>query len=245
MTRILLISIVAALAAAGPAVAAPFKGVVVAKQRGVLLVAGSQGTVHAVAGAARVGTRVAVAGTRVRTIGRAHRAVVRGVVVRRSARVTFLSAAGRMLAVHSARRLAAAGTTPASPQPGDVVKSEIEIEDDGDLAEQATQNIGHTGQVSVTATVSAVAAGSVTLSVNGRTLTIPLPAGLTLPSTLVGTQVQLNVSFAGGQPSAQPPGADDDDDQGDDENDDNDSGSSGSGSGGHGDHGSDDGGGDD
>jgi hypothetical protein len=60
----------------------------------------------------------------------------------------------------------------------------------------------------------------VTLSVNGQSLTVDLPAGLTLPSSVVGQTVSLNVAL------------DDKDDQGDDDH-------SGHGGGG------DDGGGDD
>ena len=39
-----------------------------------------------------------------------------------------------------------------------------------------------------------------TLVVNGQSLIVPLPSGLTLPATLIGQQVTLRLSFAGGQP---------------------------------------------
>jgi hypothetical protein len=45
--------------------------------------------------------------------------------------------------------------------------------------------------------VKAVAAGSVTLDVQGQTLTVPLPAGLTLPASIVGQTVSVQLSLGG------------------------------------------------
>ena len=72
--------------------------------------------------------------------------------------------------------------------------------------------------------IAAVAAGSVTLNVQGQTLTVSLPAGLTLPALLIGQTVTVNLSLAGGDNQG-------DDDQGDDDNGDN-SGDNGGGGGG-------------
>ena len=211
-----LLAAVAALGVAGPATAGTFKGTVVAKQRSTLLVAGANGAVRAIGGSARIGARVVVSGARLRAIGRAHRAIVRGVVVRRSAGVSFLSAANHVLVVHTARRLASASdTTPTTPQPGAVVQTNVAIADEGDLEEQDEHQVGRAGNVQVQATVASVAAGSVTLTVNGQQLTINLPAGLTLPATVVGTQVTLNVSFAGGAATAAQNGQHEDDDEAD------------------------------
>jgi hypothetical protein len=214
----LLLTVAAALGVAGPAAAGAFKGTVVGKQRGTLLVAASNGVVRAVGGSARIGARVAVSGTRVRAIGRAHRAIVRGVVVRRSAGVTFLSAASHVLVVHTARRLASTADT-TTPQPGAVVQTNVAIDDQGDLEEQDEHQVGQAGNVQVQATVASVAAGSVTLTVNGQQLTINLPAGLTLPASIVGSQVTLNVSFAGGQATAEADDQNGNDDENDDEGD--------------------------
>ncbi len=60
--------------------------------------------------------------------------------------------------------------------------------------------------IAVQATISAVGAGTVTLNVQGQTLTVPLPGGLTLPAALVGQTVTINLSLAP-----------DDNDQGDDD----------------------------
>lgn len=219
MKRILLVSIVAALAAAGPAVASPFKGVVVGKTRAGVLVAGSNGVVRSVNAHARIGARVAVSGSSLHVFGTARRAAIRGVVVRHTSRMTVLSAARGLIVVRSGRHLADA-TPPATPtttstttqtQPGDVVKTDVTIGAQGELDEQDSEDLGQTGQVQVQAVVASVGAGTVTLTVNGQTLTLPLPAGLTLPDSAVGTQVTLTLSFAGGQTTAS-------EDQGDDDN---------------------------
>ena len=223
MKRVLL-AVVAVLVVlmAGSAVAArsagSVRGVVVGHQRGVLLVASSRGLVRAVSGRARVGERVLVRGGRlVGEVGRAQRAVVHGVVVRRSARVTFLSASGHLLVVHTHRTVASASGSGLAP--GTVVQQTVSFDDQGNLDDQGEDDLGQTGQTQIQAQIAAVGSGTITLTVNGQPLVIPLPAGLTLPSSLVGTTVTLNISFAGGQATAE-------DDQGDqnDQGDDNDQG---------------------
>jgi len=67
----------------------------------------------------------------------------------------------------------------------------------------------------VQATISAVGVGTVTLNVQGQTLTVNLPAGLTLPASLVGQTVTISLSL--------------DDNQGDDQNGDSSGDSSGGG----------------
>jgi hypothetical protein len=201
----------------------------------MLLVAAPNGTVRAVhtSSRARVGALVLLSEDRLAVVGHARRAFVRGVFVRRAHGFDFLAAGGRMLALK--------GAAPASVQPGDVITSKVEVENENELAEDEVNEIGEIGQVRVVGVVASVAAGSVTLTVNGQTLTIPLPAGVTVPATAVGTQVQVNVSFAGAA-QAQPANDDDDNDQGGDD----DHGDHHGDDGGHGDHGGggDDGGGD-
>jgi hypothetical protein len=193
----------------------------------MLLVAAPNGTVRAVhtSSRARVGALVLLSEDRLAVVGHAKRAFVRGVFVRRAHGFDFLAAAGRMFALK--------GAAPASVQPGDVITSKVEVENENDLAEDEVNEIGRIGQVRVVGVVASVAAGSVTLTVNGQTLTIPLPAGVIVPATAVGTQVRVNVSFAGAAQAQ--PAHDDDNDQGDDDHGDH-----------HGDHGGggDDGGGD-
>jgi hypothetical protein len=269
MKRVLLSFLAVGLICSYPVVAgASNASFVVAKQRGVALVASSTGVVHAVRSNARVGSRVVVTGSRVAVVGRARSAVVRGVLVRRSGGVTFVSAARHILVLRAGRRTFATGPTgptgttgqtgptgttgqtgptgttgptgPTSPigptgstgatgapQPGDIVQTQVKIDDQGDLNEQSSQDLGaSTGTVPVDGTVSAVGPGTVTLTIQGKPLTIQLPAGLTLPSSVVGTTVQLQLSFAGGSLSASTSGhnADNGDDEGDNNNGDNNNG---------------------
>jgi hypothetical protein len=149
--------------------------------------------------------------------GRAQRALIHGVVVRRSARLTFLSAGGHLLVVHARRTVASAAG--GGPPPGTVVQQTVSFDDQGNLDDQGEDDLGQTGQTQIQAQISAVGPGTVTVTVNGQPLVIQLPAGLTLPSSLVGTTVTLSVSFADGQATAE-------DDQGDqnDQGDDNDQG---------------------
>lgn len=206
--------VLAASASASTSVASP-RGVVVARQQGLLLVALPAGTIRTVSGHAAIGSRVLVRGSRiVATVGRAHTALIRGVVVRRSGRLTFLSAGRHLLVVHTAgRRLASARDT--APPPGTVVQQTVSIDSQGNLDDQGEQQLGQSDQIQIQAQVGAVAPGTVTLIVNGQQLTIPLPAGLTLPNSLVGTQVSLNVSFANGQTTADDEGDNEDGQQGD------------------------------
>jgi hypothetical protein len=225
MKRLLLpVAAAMVLFVAGSAVAArsagSLRGVVVGHQHGVLLVASSRGLVRAVAGRAEVGERVLVRGGRLAAVaGRAQRALIHGVVVRRNGRLTFLSAGGHLLVVHARRTVASTGGS--GPVPGTVVQQTVSF-DQGSLDDQGEQDLGQTGQTQIQAQVAAVGQGSITLTVNGQPLVIQLPAGLTLPGSLVGTTVTLNVSFAGGQATAE-------NDQGDqnDQGDDNDQGDQG------------------
>jgi hypothetical protein len=202
---------VLALAAAGAAFwpaaggAATFKGIVVAKQHGTLLVTSPSGAVRAVSGRAAVGSRVAVSGRAVTVVGHARTALVRGIVVRRIGTTMFLSSNRHLLAIHNARRLAGTATSTTTPQPGAVVEAQVSV-DNGDLVEQDEQEVGqaNSSSIQVQATVSAVGVGTVTLNVQGQTLTVNLPGGLTLPASLVGQTVTISLSL--------------DDNQGDDQN---------------------------
>jgi len=213
---------VLALAAAGAAFwpaaggAATFKGIVVAKQHGTLLVTSPSGVVRAVSGRAAVGSRVAVSGRTVTVVGRARTTLVRGIVVRRIGTTMFLSSNRHLLAIHNARRLANTAASTTAPQPGAVVEAQVSVAN-GDLEEQDEQEVGqaNSSSIPVQATISAVGVGTVTLNVQGQTLTVNLPAGLTLPASLVGQTVTISLSL--------------DDNQGDDQNGDSSGDSSGGG----------------
>jgi hypothetical protein len=172
--------------------AAPVTGVVVAKQRGVLLVASPSGAVRAVHARASIGARLV--GTHV--VGRATHARIHGIVVRRIGTTVVLSSNRHLIAIPNrvARRLA--GTAPASTAPGDVVNAQVAIRN-GELEEENEDRVGQVNASTLTiqATVKAIAPGSVTLDVQGQAVVVPLPAGLTLPASLVNQTVTLNVAL--------------------------------------------------
>jgi hypothetical protein len=216
---VLLAAVAAITAALWPAAgsAATFKGIVVAKQRGALLVASPAGLVRAASGNAAVGSRVVLGGGHATVVGRATKARIRGIVVRRIGATLFISSNRHLLALHKARVLAS--TTPTTPAaPGTIVSAQVDISN-GRLDEQDETEVGQVSgnSLAVQATIAAVAPGSVTLNVQGQTLTVPLPAGLTLPASLIGQTVTVNLSLAG------------DDDQGDDDNGDDNGGDHGGG----------------
>jgi hypothetical protein len=218
-----ILAVAGAVAAFWPAAgsAAGFQGVVVAKQHGTLLVVSPAGALRAVHARASIGARLV--GTTV--VGRATHARIHGIVVRRIGTTLVLSSNRHLIAIPNrvGRRLAdhSPAPTTTSTVPGSVVNADVTIAN-GQIEEVDEDDVGQVGATTLTiqATVKAVAAGSVTLDVQGQSVTVPLPAGLTLPATLVGQTVTLNVSL--------------DDQQGDDEQGDD-----------HGGHRGHDGGGDD
>jgi hypothetical protein len=224
-----ILAVAAATAAFWPAAgsASTFKGVVVAKQRGMLLVAAPSGMLQALRGHASIGSRLA-GGV---VVGKANHARITGVVVRRVGTTLILSSNHHLIAIPNrvGRRLADNGsptTTTTSPAPGAVVSTDVSIAN-GEIEEQDENEVGQVASntIAVQATIKAVAAGSVTLDVQGQSVTVPLPGGLTLPASLVGQTVTINLSLAG---------------NGEDQGDDN-----GGGGGSGGDHQGGDGGGDD
>jgi len=213
MKRVLLVLATAGAAVVLPAGAgagtATFKGIVVGHLRGAVLVSPASGLVRAFSGHAAVGSRVQFIGGRLVVVGRAHSALVRGIVVRRIGATMFVASNRHLVAIHTGRRLASASdTTP--PTTGDEVEAQVTVGNGGELDEDSEDDLGPSNESStqVQAVVVAVGAGTVTLTVNGQTLVVPLPAGLTLPSSIVGQTVTLDLSLNG------------QDDQGDDNDDD-------------------------
>ena len=205
------------------ALAGTFTGVVVGKGGGNLAVASKSGLVRTVHTRAhpRVGARVRVNGSAVRVLGRAHRARIHGVVVGRVGKTTFLAAGRSLIAVraNSTRRLSSlAGSGPGT---GAVVNTTVAISGT-QMTQQSTQVVGQTGSVTVQAQVTAVGPGTITVLVNGVPLTIPLPAGIQLPASLVGQSVTLNLKLAQSGATATADDEDDDEDEDDDDEDDDD-----------------------
>jgi len=209
LKALLLLAVVSGIATAmwpATGTAATFRGIVVAREHGTMLVASPTGLVRAVSGSAAVGARVVVGAARATVIGRASKAHIRGIVVRRTGATLFVSSNRHLLALHTARVLAG----PAAAAPGTIISAQVGIAN-GQLDEQDETDVGQVSSNSLTvqATVAAVAPGSVTLTVQGQTLTVPLPAGLTLPASLVGQTVTIQVSLGGTDNQG-------DDDQGED-----------------------------
>jgi hypothetical protein len=227
-----------AIALPANASAARLHGVVVGKQKAqhVLVVAARDGTAWSVntRSAARVGAVVTVsakrlpngtfAATRVRASGHASRAQIRGVVIRNVAGTTFFSAGRSIISVRSKARslMSAAGS---GPQPGTLAQVGVTIGQGGSLTATSINSVGQSNNVVIQATVASITAatsttpGSVTLTVNGQQLVIPLPAGTVLPPTFVpGSTVMLTIAFG---PSG-PVGTSHDDDDTDDTDDDTD-----------------------
>jgi hypothetical protein len=200
-----LLALAGAVAAFWPAAgsASGFTGVVVAKQPGSLLVVSPGGALRAVHARAPLGARLI--GTTV--VGRATHVRIHGIVVRRIGTTLILSSNRHLIAIPNrvGRRLA--DTAPAPTAPGAVVNADVAIAN-GKLEEEDEDEVGtvNASTLTIQATVKAVAAGSVTLDVQGQSVTVPLPAGLTLPASLVGQTVTLNIAL--------------DDEQGDEQGDD-------------------------
>jgi hypothetical protein len=201
MRRLLVILSAGAVLALWPtaANAGTSKGVVIGTQGHALLVSMPNGLVRAFGGHAALGSQVLVSGGRIVVVGRVHTARIRGIVVRTIGKTTFLSSNRHLVAVHDTRALASASdTSPQTPAPGDTVSTQVTIEN-GELDEQNEDDLGPaaSGTVQVQAVVTAIGNGTVTLTVNGQSLTVPLPSGLTLPASLVGQTVTLSISLAG------------------------------------------------
>jgi hypothetical protein len=224
----LVLAAAVAVAVAFPtsAFAGTFSGVVVGKSAGTLAVAAKSGAVRTVHSRAhvRIGERVSVTGAVVRAIGVAHRARIHGVVVQRVHGVTFIAAGRSLLAVRaSGRRLAGL-----APTTGAIVNTNVAI-GSGQLTQQSMQVVGHDDRVTIQVPITAVGPGTITVSVNGRPLTLRLPDGIQLPASLVGQTVTLTVKVEDendvvveNEPAENEPAeneANDDNDQGGDDGD--------------------------
>jgi hypothetical protein len=222
------VATVAIFPSAAPA-AQSFTGIVVGKSGNAIAVASTSGaitTVHARVHP-RIGARVRVRGSSVRMIGFAHRVRIHAVIVRRSGAMTFLAGGHSLLAVHNGRQLASVVAT--QPGTGSVINTTATVTQGGQLNAGSTQVVGKLSSIQVQAVVTGVGTGTITLSVNGQPLTIPLPAGIQLPATLVGQTVTLNLNLTGGQATAEDEDQGDNDDQGDDNDDQGDDDGGGSG----------------
>jgi hypothetical protein len=204
--------------------AATVRGVVVARSHGGSLVATRGGRLVQIKGRARIGARVV--GQRV--VGHARRARIHGVVVAKKGSTIFVASNRHLVAIHTGRRRLAGSGSSSGAAPGTIVTSTVTVNTSGELDEenQTQQGQDSSGTIQVQATVKAVGPGTITLTVNGQDVTVELPAGLTLPDSMVGQTVTITVCVSSS--------SGDDDSSSDTAGDDGDSGSgssSGSGSG--------------
>ncbi len=214
----IVLPLIAAAAVAFPAAAGAgsFSGIVVAKQvrRHALVVASHTGVVRVVHThhlATRVGARVTVtarrlgdgtfSATKLSVRGRAHRARIRGVVVRRLRGRVLIAAGHSVLSIRSGRLFSLQDDHPGA-QPGDEVDETVTI-DSGNLDEDQVDEVGHTQKlelegsiVSVTAPTS-TADGEIVLQVGTSTIHVVVPAGTQLPSLAPGQNVELKVTLSG------------------------------------------------
>jgi hypothetical protein len=196
MKRLVLLGAgVAAAAALVPATtgAATVRGVVVARSHGTLLVATASGRVVSVKGRARIGSRIV--GRQV--VGRASYAKIHGVVVATKGSTLFVASNHHLVAIRTGRQLAGTGSG-SGDTPGTVITSNVTVNANGQLDEENETEDGqdNSGTLQVQGTVSAVGPGTITLTVNGQDVTLDLPAGLTLPQSLVGQTVTIIVSLS-------------------------------------------------
>ena len=133
----------------------------------------------------------------VRVLGRRHHARLRGTVTwaGRSGAYT-VSAHGASILVHPRHRSAGA------PAPGTRVETEVEIDDQGDVTEQDTQELGEDGNgVELEGTILAVDQGARTLTLSaddedqsGQSITVDVPAGFDITAFSPGDEVELHAT---------------------------------------------------
>jgi hypothetical protein len=213
---VLFLVVAAAVAFPAAAGAASFGGIVVAKQvrRHALVVASPTGAVRVVHThrlATRLGARVTVrarrlpdgtfSATKVSVRGRARRARIHGVIVRRLRGRVLVAAGHSVLSIRSRQLFSLQDDNPGA-QTGDVVDETVTI-DNGTLDEDQVEEVGHTQKlelegsiVSVTAPTGA-ADGEIVLQVGASTIHVTVPAGVQLPPLAAGQNVELKVTLSG------------------------------------------------
>lgn len=200
-------------------------GVVVARSGHLIAIASPSGTVQTVRSQsrARVGARVRVTGSAVRVLGRARSAHIRGVVVRRSSGRLVVAAGNSLITMRlGSRRFSSLSDNGTSTPPvGTTVDTTTSVSS-GQLDLTSLQTGGTVGSIQIQATVQAVAPGVIVLTINGQPMAFGLPAGITLPASLVGQTITLSLNLTSVNPVATPRGHEDEDDNEDEGEDDDD-----------------------
>jgi hypothetical protein len=160
-----------------------------------------------------------------RVAGNVRHASFRGVLVRTVGSTSFFAAGRSVVVVHAATRsVASARSSRSSLSPGEAAEIEVTIAAGGALHEDSVTPTPSDDanevmlQVTIAAVVPATATtpGSITLTINGQTLVIPLPAGTVLPPAFApNATVGVKIEFK--QPGVNDNRGRVDDDQGDDD----------------------------
>lgn len=218
MLRLSVAAVTFAVALLIPALAqaGTVRGTVVAKQakRHVLVIATNHRDVESARVSSRqlrrtrLGTRVVLAGKRladgslhatgVRRLGQAKRAGLSAVVLKANARRLLLAGGGSAFSIrltHGTRLLASASAT--SVHPGQKVDAEVEFSN-GETVGRDVQENGDAALVDFSGVVTAIDSSSFTVSSDGISTVVQLPAGVTLPSLVqVGSEVEVVASISG------------------------------------------------
>jgi hypothetical protein len=135
--------------------------------------------------------------TRLVALGRTHRATIRGTVVRRLAHLTLVATGRSVVSIRNLATRRIAQVEHDGLQAGDVAQFRVRFDDD-DLVEAAPPlQLGQAGAVRIEGTI--VSVSPLVVSVEGLPVTITVPTGMTLPSTLTaGARVELTVQVGAG-----------------------------------------------
>jgi hypothetical protein len=210
MKRTLFLVVATAAVLAIPATASAFSGVAVAKDqaRHSVVVASKSGVVrtvrapgklasirlgHGVTYSARRLSDGTFRATSIRSTGVAHRAVLRGVVVRNQQRLrrVLLSAGGTIVSVRAPARGFASSH---GPRAGDRVEVRVKIGANGLQATSMT-TIGHSGTVELEGIFLGVTSETLRLAVEQRgEVFVAIPAGFQLPQLQPGDEIEAIVT---------------------------------------------------
>jgi hypothetical protein len=239
MKRLLFFAAAASAVLALPATAAAFSGVVVAKDpaRHALVIASHGGVVRTVRApghlrSVRAGERLVFSVRRLsdgtfkapslRPAGRAHRAVLRGTVVRHRLSHYLISTGGSVLAMRASTRDFASANG-RGHRAGDRVRVRVRIGRNG-LTATSFKDLGHANSLELEGIFLGLAGDQLRLAVEHRgEVFVTVPAGFQLPELAPGDEIELVVSVdqagAFGLVAIQKDDEDDDDHEGiDDEN---------------------------
>lgn len=214
MLKMTLAAMAAALMAPALAQGATIRGTVVAKQakRDVLVVALRHGDVMSARVSARqlrrtpLGSRLVIFGkrladgslhvTKLRRFDVERRARLHAVVLKANERRLVVAGGGSTFSIRLTQGTRALASK-AAPHPGEKVTSEVEFSH-GEAVGQTVQADGEAPLIDFSGVVSAIDATSFTVSSDGTSTVVQIPAGVVLPPLVqVGSEVEVVASISG------------------------------------------------